>query len=179
MTISLTYQPTHSTIEELILDANVSQSHVAANTVTEYPIESGSVVSDHVIRKPDTLSITGLISATPVEGGDQVDKINSAYEKLLEIRNNRLPVYVSTPLHYYYNMILETLTVPRDAKTGSVFEFTAVFREIKFSTTEVVEVAPAAKKSQGPKQTKAVPEMVGKTSTDLRDRVNDKLGVQE
>lgn len=48
------------------LDATLVQNHDATNTVTEHPVESGANMSDHIRPDLDTLSITGIISNTPL-----------------------------------------------------------------------------------------------------------------
>ena len=48
------------------LDATTAQNHDATNTVTEHPVEDGANMSDHIRPDLDTLSVTGVISNTPV-----------------------------------------------------------------------------------------------------------------
>ena len=62
------------------LDATLSQTHEATNTVTEHPVESGANMSDHIRPDLDTLAIEGIISNTPVflpldniDGAEAVD----------------------------------------------------------------------------------------------------------
>lgn len=50
----------------LQLDAVVSEEHTRTATVTKFPIEGGGTINDHVILAPPDLSITGIISDTPL-----------------------------------------------------------------------------------------------------------------
>lgn len=50
------------------LDCSVSETHSRESTPTEFPVENGQTVSDHIILKPLTLEITGIVSDTPVGG---------------------------------------------------------------------------------------------------------------
>jgi len=50
----------------IVFDAVKSEDHSLSATVTEHPIEDGSVISDHVIHQPDTLSIEGLVANSPI-----------------------------------------------------------------------------------------------------------------
>lgn len=50
----------------LYFDAVLSETHQATSLPTMFPVEDGSVISDHVIQNPITLSLTGIISDTPL-----------------------------------------------------------------------------------------------------------------
>lgn len=52
----------------ITLDASISEAHSRASTPTEFPVENGMVVSDHILIKPFTLEITGIISDNPIGG---------------------------------------------------------------------------------------------------------------
>lgn len=47
-------------------DIVTSESHDHTNEVTEYPVETGVDISDHVRIKPDTVTIVGEITMTPI-----------------------------------------------------------------------------------------------------------------
>ena len=48
------------------LDASLSESHSMNATVTEYPVEEGADIADHIRRQPDTITISGIVSDTPL-----------------------------------------------------------------------------------------------------------------
>jgi len=50
----------------LAFDACINEAHQASAQPTMFPVEDGSVVSDHVVLNPITLSLTGVISDTPL-----------------------------------------------------------------------------------------------------------------
>ena len=65
--VSITTTNPDNTLKELIkLDCTPNETHTITNVVTEHPLEDGSVISDHIIRKPKTLSLTGIISDDPI-----------------------------------------------------------------------------------------------------------------
>lgn len=47
-------------------DASVKENHSRESPPTEFPLENGDVVSDHIIVKPFSLELTGIISDTPI-----------------------------------------------------------------------------------------------------------------
>lgn len=54
-------------IGELTIDATLSENHDFNNSVSQYPVEDGSSLSDNIRVNPDELTITGIISNTPVD----------------------------------------------------------------------------------------------------------------
>ena len=48
------------------LDASIKEIHGRESPPTEFPVENGTVISDHVMIKPFNLELTGVISDTPV-----------------------------------------------------------------------------------------------------------------
>lgn len=171
MALTLIYQPTQAKIDTIELDAAISESHTGEVEVTEHPVEQGANVSDHARRKPETLSIEGVVSNTPISRKQnkraiqsqgkqftttaeadtvqgQPGMAESAYTKLLFLKDNAKLITVVTKLRTYSNMVLKHLNVPRDARTGEVLRFTAQFLEIKIvqNRTVVLPVElPAAK----------------------------------
>ena len=48
------------------IDASIKEDHSRESPATEFPIESGPNISDHIILKPFKLSLTGVISDSPL-----------------------------------------------------------------------------------------------------------------
>ncbi len=93
--------------------------------------------------------LSGIFSAA--------NRAKSAYEGLVELQESRETMDVKTGLKSYENMVLESLTVPRDANTGGAFKFTANFREIRIVQSELLAVSASAFSS------KSVGKVTGKT----------------
>jgi len=53
-------------LDTLDLDAALQFAETHTAQVTEHPVETGATVSDHVILRPKTLRIEGIITATPL-----------------------------------------------------------------------------------------------------------------
>lgn len=78
--ISLLFKEPKGTIDVIVFDAVLSESHDLQNDVTDHPVEPGSgiaaaadagrpaSVSDNVRRKPDVITISGIVSNTPANG---------------------------------------------------------------------------------------------------------------
>jgi len=101
---------TPGNIGNLVLDTTISDDHQYENEITDFPVESGANIADHVIQKPEQVTIEGFVTNTPVqflsafrEGGvlrntfnlltgeEVVDKVQDALEKLLSIAGYSYP----------------------------------------------------------------------------------------
>lgn len=152
-------------IGSITIDASVEETHESSADLTENPVEEGAKITDHVQLKPNTLTINGVISDTPITFAlldDITGIVNTvgrflgktsrsvdAYNKLVELQKTREPFKVVTGLKVYSNMILTNLSVNRTASTANAIHFTATMQEIriaKTSTTGLSEsIAPDAK----------------------------------
>lgn len=139
----------------LDIDVSLSESHEMQSDITMNPVEAGADVTDHIQPKPLALTIEGIQSDTPLQffGGFQSlldlvpgneSRSQQAFSFFEKLRINRAMVTVNTGLRSYDNMVLESLTVPRDSKTGQAFRFTAKFKEIRVVTAQVVSLAGPA-----------------------------------
>ncbi len=156
-------------IGDLAIDCTVTETHTATSTVTEHPVESGAKITDHIRPDPVQLSITGIVSDTPI-GSRQVQRSiavggasvqvtqqepptsttgygRAAWAKLDAIRTAAKPVKVVTRDKTYDSMALVSLSVPKESKTGGALYFTAQFKQIRivYNRTTKVVVAKATK----------------------------------
>lgn len=114
------------------LDASIDESHTAVNEITEFPVEVGINITDHVRRQPDRVTIRGIVTDHPIQLGGALRSGRSleAYQDFLVMLNQADLVIVVTTLRQYSNMIVESMTVPRTNTLGGAVEFTLVLREI-------------------------------------------------
>lgn len=86
----------------LTLDATLSEDGRFQNRITDFPIESGSFISDHILHDPETLTIEGFVTNTPVyilgNAGARIihdepykEPVMDAYEFLLKAMGYSLP----------------------------------------------------------------------------------------
>ena len=163
-------------IGALLIDARISENHNRTAQVTDYEIEDGTVISDHIKLDPLSLSITGFISDTPVEFFGSRDlglKTKEAVDALFpsqtlknqanpeqegvipeadtknpidswlyldEVWKKRTPITVITSLQVYKNMIITSLSAPRNAEIGKSLEFNVDLREVRVVRSETVEI---------------------------------------
>ena len=149
---------TRPQIASIKLDASLSESHNYSSTITDSPLEDGSVVSDHIINNPFRLDITGSISNIPSLGIGILtlpavtavasiisifktkNKIKDAEEEFRNIRKKKIVFSVITGLRRYKNMVLESFTFNRDASIGDALEFTASLKQINIVSTKLITI---------------------------------------
>lgn len=124
------------------LDASLNEGHSSTADVTQFPVEEGADITDHVRIKPETLSITGVVTNTPLiflaSLRESPTRAEEAYGKLRDILRAREPVSVITSLRQYENMVLTSMKTSRDASTGSVVNVQLDFQEIIVASSESV-----------------------------------------
>lgn len=47
-------------------DATISETHAMESQPTVFPLEDGSVISDHIIQQPPVITVTGVVTDTPI-----------------------------------------------------------------------------------------------------------------
>ncbi|MBA3841174.1 MAG: hypothetical protein H0X39_00885 [Actinobacteria bacterium] len=160
------------------IDASISESHQFESTVTEFPVEQGSAISDNIVPKSIMVTIEGIVSDTPigpiatlrnqqaassdflpfsdpkaaleaVKGSTFMPSVD-ARTALLAIRDARQPITISTSIRTYENMALQTLEIPVDASTGAAFRFSATFKQIIIVTNVRTTIRTATKRTASP-----------------------------
>ena len=113
----------------LQIDAMVEETHSSSVALTDYPIEDGSSISDHITMKPDQVSIQGVVSNSPIYLFNAdffvLNRVFTAYEVLYIFQKSRYLLSIVTGLRVYNNMIIESLKISRNAQNGQALEFTA------------------------------------------------------
>jgi hypothetical protein len=153
------------TINDFAIDAALREEHSFESEVTQFPVEDGADITDHVRTLPKVVTIEGVVSDTPlgkaavaragvnalIEDGliEPTTASADALAALTEIHEAREPVTITTSLRLYENMVMESLTIPRDAETGAALRFTATFRQIVIVANQRVRVRVAVPRGKG------------------------------
>lgn len=160
-----------SVMQELDIDATVSQQHSGENEITEHPVENGTNIVDHVRVKPDKLTIECWVSDTPISGEASVpgSPLSSlAYQQLLAFKTDGQLLTVTTTLRTYTSMVITSLSVPRDAKTGKALHFTCTFEQIITVSNQTVAISTTPrsqpKQNLGPKTPQLAADQTGNAS---------------
>lgn len=132
-------------IDNFLIDCSLNEEHAFESEVTEYPVESGSNITDNIRPKPIVVTMECLVTNTPIGflaqsrgagSGNPSDPADDAYELLQKIRDKREPISIRTSLRTFDNMVLKSLSVPRAPDRGDALRFTAVFQQIQVVTNK-------------------------------------------
>lgn len=136
------------------------ESHSAELQVTDNPVETGVVVSDHAFMKPRELEIRGVVSDTPLHGYDpttgalkadrfyssskQTSRSASAWEILRALQTSAEPFSIQTGLELYSSLVIVSLGADQDASTENGLVFRMRLREVIRRSTKTVTYPPRA-----------------------------------
>lgn len=161
-----------------VIEFDVLEQHGVTHTAkaTQYPVESGAVISDHVLQDADVVRLTGLVTNAPlpanvsmgfqydafisaVAGGQFKGRAQAAYHALVRVKEAGQTVTIDTPLRFFEDMVLEAVETSESADAGDALSFNISARRIRTTTTKTVPMpkieAAKPKASKGRLPTKA------------------------
>jgi hypothetical protein len=128
----------------LSFDAVFEESHDYELQVTDNPVESGVVVSDHAFMLPVHVSISAGVTDAPLAdsglgpyGSDS--RSIKAMDLLTTLQRSAEPFDVQTGLKLYKNMICTNLKTSQDKDTSGALIFVADLREVIIVNTQTVK----------------------------------------
>lgn len=119
-----------STVGGVTLDATLSEDHEYNSRVTSFPVEDGGDISDHIIKEPERVQITGVVSDTPLAILSSFNRSIDAFNRLIQIYDNRERITVVTGIRVYTDMVMTSLQVPRNVQTGQSLNFVIELQKI-------------------------------------------------
>lgn len=162
-------------IEEVEIDASLTETHEASSEITSHPVEQGSAISDHSRPLPESVTLDCLITNTPfvgsgtriVEGAGGV-KVTSAtqedaprgagqrgrdsYLRLLKLKDDGALLTLITSLRTYDSMAIESISAPRSTETFDAVRFSVKLKRIRIVTNRQTRVVTAKAKNAQPKK---------------------------
>jgi hypothetical protein len=137
-----------------LIDAAISEEESLDADVTEYPVESGAVITDHVRNRPRKLDLEFVVSDTPIgaaAGARAADVVPSseARQTLEALRATRQPFSVVTSVRTYDNMVFTSLSFPRDGDTGDALRGKASLQQIEIVQVRRVSVKLSRRAARG------------------------------
>lgn len=139
-TIALFKYKAASKSDVLMLDAILSEEHSLENKITEFPLETGANLNDHIVNSPRRFTLQGLVTNTPLRGDNSPpgNYAEVAFQSLEKLHADRQLMTVVTRMKQYKNMAIEKISIPRSQTTGEAIEFTASLVEVKRVVSKTV-----------------------------------------
>jgi hypothetical protein len=143
---------TPKTIEGYEIDAFLTETYNFTNSVTNLPVEDGTIISDHVTSQPIEISIEAFIGRVKFQAYNSDDtsaddpkaRIKEAYFKLRKLKEDRQPLIIVLGLDTFANMVITKFEINRDVKTGADLSFSMSFKQVKIVKSEFVEITASA-----------------------------------
>ena len=122
-------------IDGLTFDALIQLDEGWDADVPAFPVETGFEVSDTIILRPISLSMTLYLTNTPVTWrqlhGSSPHRIQEVLDRLRQIYIRKEPVTVTTNEADYDDMAITSITLPRSIAVGSAREIPITFQQIR------------------------------------------------
>lgn len=155
------------------LDARIAEQFEASSNITDHPVDTGLLVSDHIYRNPRRYTLEGAVSDTPVgevqdpaataiqRPGLPAQPVNpqrpaarrsiDAYQALLQLWQDGTVFDVQTHMGLWRNLTIQALNTTVTQENANMLHFTASLRELIRIDVQVVNTSPVA--DEGLKQT--------------------------
>lgn len=159
---SLMPQPTQAKIGDLTVDCMLTKESRFDSDVTDNPIETGFVISDHVIRKPLELTMEVVFTPTPVtfggssnsllsnipvlsfvgssSNGNGSGRMNDVVNGIMSIYQAGEPITIETTDAIYTDMVMVSAPLPRSVENGYCYRMSLTFRHVVKVTQRTEEV---------------------------------------
>lgn len=129
-------------VGSITFDNTISEEYRFNSKITSYPVERGTIISDHIINLPDSIVISGYVTDTPLNFLATFNRSISVFNSLIYLHETRAVVTVQTGLRQYQNMAIVSLDVPRTVQTGQSLTFNIELQRITFSDVLFLTLNP-------------------------------------
>lgn len=139
--------------EKLIFDAIFTTQHDTSLNITEHPVQSGADISDHAYEAASKVTFDigmsdVMQSYVSTQFTDNNSRSVSAYLKLRELQQQRLPITVVTKLSTYTNMMIENISSTEDSTNTYGLRATITLKQIFVVSVTTVKISDRPHKSE-------------------------------
>ena len=111
-----------------VVDGYPITAHKGRVSKTTIPIETGGTITDHAVREPHELELTGLVSDLRFLRGHE--RPARAWEKIADLMKRREQLTVITAWGVYNNMLIVQIDAHAAAQTGRGMRFAMKLEEV-------------------------------------------------
>lgn len=119
---------TGSKVAGVVVTVKTSESHTYNANVTKLALESGAIVSDHMILEPETVAVSFAMT----NAGDGASAAKDAFATFVKMQRDRQLVELVTEHAVYTNMVCTNITPMHSAPYKGSLVCTATFSKIYF-----------------------------------------------
>lgn len=141
--LDLVFGTGQSEIGAIPLDCLLTESTSMDSLVTDYAVEEGAPITDHIERQPEVLNISGTITAAGIvlfsAGGKS--KLIAAKDQFRALHEASETVLVITGMDMYESMAIQALSISRD-NSGVKYNVEATLKHIRTVTLQKADIPP-------------------------------------
>lgn len=195
------HRPTRASIDGFEIDVSIRELPEYRAEVTRHPVETGLDITDAVQIQPEELEVEWLVTDHPIGRDEQAQRLSDegkaaaaalqeldaalvspavpghhrdAAQQILELFRARRPVDIVTAFAEYTGMVIESVSMPRDAETQSSLLVTLRLVQVRMVDTVEADIDPAvliavSQRDQGRRETRVPQE-------DTSRRANEEYG---
>lgn len=134
-------------INGYVFDAYLRMQQQTTMTITENPVESGSLISDHAYINPPIFTFEiGMTDTAQGKVFLQFGLLNrsvNAYKLLKEWQDNRERLTLNSKYGFYENILVQDILTNDDYTTYNGMKATVVLKQVLITSTQLVKVSSA------------------------------------
>ena len=110
--------------------------------IPDYPVEEGFSVQDTMILKPKTLTLTVIVSNTPItfRSGASPTRVQQVAARFQELYTRRELITVTSSKGVFKNMGITSLSLPYDVSTKTSLEIPITLKEVLTTSSKTVTI---------------------------------------
>lgn len=123
-------------------DALVHHELAMEAEIPDYPVEEGYSVQDTMILKPRTLSLTVIVTNTPITFRSHASpgRVQEVAARFQELYQSRQLIAVTSAKGSFQNMGVTNLSLPYDVSTKTSLEIPITLKEVLTTTAQTVTI---------------------------------------
>lgn len=123
-------------------DALIHHELAMEAEIPDYPVEEGYSVQDTMILKPRTLSLTVVVTNTPITFRSHASpgRVQEVAARFQELYQSRQLITVTSAKGSFQNMGITSLSLPYDVSTKTSLEIPITLKEVLTTTAQTVTI---------------------------------------
>lgn len=123
-------------------DALIHHELAMEAEIPDYPVEEGYSVQDTMILKPRTLSLTVIVTNTPITFRSHASpgRVQEVAARFQELYQSRQLIAVTSAKGSFQNMGITSLSLPYDVSTKTSLEIPITLKEVLTTTAQTVTI---------------------------------------
>ena len=123
-------------------DALIHHELAMEAEIPDYPVEVGYSVQDTMILKPRTLSLTVVVTNTPITFRSHASpgRVQEVAARFQELYQSRQLITVTSVKGSFQNMGITNLSLPYDVSTKTSLEIPITLKEVLTTTAQTVTI---------------------------------------